>query len=94
MQPLIDNARLFGQRPEESARIEGRPPQVLFLTCSDSRVAHALIMVARPAELFELRTVSNPLPSYASVVPTGRHCEVPRGNVREHRMEFGTFELV
>ncbi|MEU6197633.1 carbonic anhydrase [Streptomyces sp. NPDC047061] len=71
MQPLIDNARTFGQRPEEFARLaEGQSPQVLFITCSDSRVVPALITGARPGELFELRTAGNIVPPYASVHPT------------------------
>ncbi|MFD8915353.1 carbonic anhydrase [Streptomyces sp. NPDC059575] len=72
MQPLIDNARTFGQRPEEFARLaEGQSPQVLFITCSDSRVVPALITGARPGELFELRTAGNIVPPYASERPTG-----------------------
>ncbi|WP_371663248.1 carbonic anhydrase [Streptomyces sp. NBC_00280] len=72
MQPLIDNARTFGQRPEEFARLaEGQSPQVLFITCSDSRVVPALITGARPGELFELRTAGNIVPPYASAGPTG-----------------------
>ncbi|MER6222573.1 carbonic anhydrase [Streptomyces sp. 900105755] len=71
MQPLIDNARTFGQRPEEFARLaEGQSPQVLFITCSDSRVVPALITGARPGELFELRTAGNIVPPYASTTPT------------------------
>ncbi|MFF0011794.1 carbonic anhydrase [Streptomyces sp. NPDC005374] len=71
MQPLIDNARTFGQRPEEFAKLaEGQSPQVLFITCSDSRVVPALITGARPGELFELRTAGNIVPPYASVHPT------------------------
>ncbi|MFD4506262.1 carbonic anhydrase [Streptomyces sp. NPDC058457] len=71
MQPLIDNARTFGQRPEEFAGLaEGQSPQVLFITCSDSRVVPALITGARPGELFELRTAGNIVPPYASVHPT------------------------
>ncbi len=55
MQPLIDNARTFGQRPEEFAgHAEGQSPEVLFITCSDSRVVPALITGARPGRLFEL----------------------------------------
>ncbi|GAA2295611.1 carbonic anhydrase [Streptomyces kunmingensis] len=70
MQPLIDNARTFGQRPEEFARLaEGQSPQVLFITCSDSRVVPALITGARPGELFELRTAGNIVPA-----PTGGPC--------------------
>lgn len=72
MQPLIDNARTFGQRPEEFAKLaEGQSPQVLFITCSDSRVVPALITGARPGELFELRTAGNIVPPYASGRPTG-----------------------
>jgi carbonic anhydrase len=63
MQPLIDNARTFGQRPEEFARLaEGQSPTVLFITCSDSRVVPALITGAGPGELFELRTAGNIVP--------------------------------
>ncbi|WP_328354577.1 carbonic anhydrase [Streptomyces sp. NBC_00445] len=71
MQPLIDNARTFGQRPEEFARLaEGQSPEVLFITCSDSRVVPALITGARPGQLFELRTAGNIVPPYASEHPT------------------------
>ncbi|MFK8905985.1 carbonic anhydrase [Streptomyces sp. YS-3] len=71
MQPLIDNARTFGQRPEEFAHLaEGQSPQVLFITCADSRVVPALITGARPGELFELRTAGNIVPPYASEHPT------------------------
>ncbi|OQR63027.1 carbonic anhydrase [Streptomyces maremycinicus] len=72
MQPLIDNARTFGQRPEEFAELAaGQSPQVLFITCSDSRVVPALITGARPGELFELRTAGNIVPPYLSDRPTG-----------------------
>ncbi|CAM5343877.1 carbonic anhydrase [Streptomyces aurantiogriseus] len=71
MQPLIDNARMHGQRPEEFAKLaHGQSPQVLFITCSDSRVVPALITGARPGELFELRTAGNIVPPYASEHPT------------------------
>ncbi|AWW37042.1 carbonic anhydrase [Streptomyces sp. AS58] len=72
MQPLIDNARTFGQRPEEFARLaQGQSPEVLFITCSDSRVVPALITGARPGQLFELRTAGNIVPPYTSDLPTG-----------------------
>jgi carbonic anhydrase len=71
MQPLIDNARAFGRRPADfAAHAEGQSPQVLFITCSDSRVVPALITGARPGELFELRTAGNIVPPYASEHPT------------------------
>ncbi|GAA4933739.1 carbonic anhydrase [Streptomyces coeruleoprunus] len=72
MQPLIDNARTFGQRPEEFAKLaEGQSPEVLFITCSDSRVVPALITGARPGQLFELRTAGNIVPPYGEGRPTG-----------------------
>ncbi|MEG3626948.1 carbonic anhydrase [Streptomyces poriticola] len=72
MQPLIDNARSFGQRPEEFAGFAaGQSPDVLFITCSDSRVVPALITGARPGELFELRTAGNVVPPYPARRPTG-----------------------
>ncbi|MFC9925951.1 carbonic anhydrase [Streptomyces sp. NPDC127190] len=71
MQPLIDNARTFGQRPEEFAPLaEGQSPEVLFITCSDSRVVPALITGARPGQLFELRTAGNIVPPHTSEQPT------------------------
>ncbi|MGW0121776.1 carbonic anhydrase [Streptomyces sp. NPDC003327] len=72
MQPLIDHARTFGQRPEEFTGLAaGQSPEVLFITCSDSRVVPALITGARPGQLFELRTAGNIVPPYASGTPTG-----------------------
>ncbi|MFJ8544465.1 carbonic anhydrase [Streptomyces sp. NPDC093586] len=72
MQPLIDNARTFGQRPEEFAgHAEGQSPEVLFITCSDSRVVPALITGARPGQLFELRTAGNIVPPYGAGRPSG-----------------------
>ncbi|MEU2260803.1 carbonic anhydrase [Streptomyces sp. NPDC019645] len=72
MQPLIDNARTFGQRPEEFAELaQGQSPQVLFITCSDSRVVPALITGARPGDLFELRTAGNIVSPYGSELPAG-----------------------
>ncbi|MCT9138427.1 carbonic anhydrase [Streptomyces violarus] len=77
MQTLIDNARAFGQRPEEFAGLaEGQSPEVLFITCADSRVVPALITGARPGELFELRTAGNIVPPYASEYPTSEAATV------------------
>ncbi|WP_369249873.1 carbonic anhydrase [Streptomyces sp. R41] len=77
MQPLIDHARSFGRRPEEFASLaQGQSPQVLFITCSDSRVVPALITGARPGELFELRTAGNIVPPYTSDRPTSEAATV------------------
>ncbi|MFD5649661.1 MULTISPECIES: carbonic anhydrase [unclassified Streptomyces] len=77
MQPLIDNARTFGQRPEEFAgHAEGQSPEVLFITCSDSRVVPALITGARPGQLFELRTAGNIVPPHDTERPYGEAATV------------------
>jgi carbonic anhydrase len=81
MQPLIDHARSFHEqsteRPEEFAQLaHGQSPQVLFITCSDSRVVPALITGARPGELFELRTAGNIVPPYTSQQPTSEAATV------------------
>ncbi|MFD5098269.1 carbonic anhydrase [Streptomyces albidochromogenes] len=71
MQPLIDNARAFGQHPEEFVGLaQGQTPEALFITCADSRVVPALITGARPGQLFELRTAGNIVPPHASGRPT------------------------
>ncbi|WP_431045729.1 carbonic anhydrase [Streptomyces sp. P1-3] len=72
MKSLIDNARSFSAthvadpRHAEAFRAleAGQSPEVLFITCSDSRVVPALITGARPGELFELRTAGNIVPAY------------------------------
>lgn len=77
MQPLIDHARSFGRRPEDFAsHAKGQSPQVLFVTCSDSRVVPALITGARPGELFELRTAGTIVPPYVPGRPTSEAATV------------------
>lgn len=75
MKSLIDHARSFRsrtpERPEHFARMaQGQSPEVLFITCSDSRVVPAHITGARPGELFELRTAGNIVPPHDSTHPT------------------------
>ncbi|MFF5705581.1 carbonic anhydrase [Streptomyces sp. NPDC012794] len=74
MKSLVDNARSFSthvaERAEEFNALEaGQSPEVLFITCSDSRVIPSLITGARPGELFELRTAGNIVPEYSSDHP-------------------------
>ncbi|MEV7426219.1 MULTISPECIES: carbonic anhydrase [unclassified Streptomyces] len=73
---LIDNARSFSiqvaESPEEFRELAaGQTPEVLFITCSDSRVIPSLITGARPGELFELRTAGNIVPRYNERRPSG-----------------------
>ncbi|MEU1314624.1 carbonic anhydrase [Streptomyces tibetensis] len=76
MKALLDRARAFRTRPDfdsgEFRKLaEGQYPEVLFITCSDSRVIPALITGARPGEIFELRNAGNIVPPYGRPVACG-----------------------
>lgn len=45
----------------------GQTPDVLFITCSDSRIDPCLITQAQPGELFVIRNVGNIIPAYSGV---------------------------
>ncbi|MGI3224321.1 carbonic anhydrase [Streptomyces sp. GTA36] len=71
MKALLDRARSFKRHADfESGEYrklaEGQCPEVLFITCSDSRVIPALITGARPGEIFELRNAGNIVPPYSA----------------------------
>lgn len=56
----------FKEHEKEFVRlvVEGQSPQVLFITCSDSRVVPDLLLQTRPGDLFVARTAGNFIPSY------------------------------
>lgn len=71
MQSLIRGVREFRTRIFESRRplfeelARGQRPDVLFITCSDSRIDPNLLTQAAPGELFVLRTAGNIVPPYS-----------------------------
>ncbi|WP_105971794.1 carbonic anhydrase [Streptomyces geranii] len=71
MKALLDRARSFKRQVDfESGEYrklaQGQCPEVLFITCSDSRVIPALITGARPGEIFELRNAGNIVPPHSA----------------------------
>ncbi|GAA0457774.1 carbonic anhydrase [Streptomyces stramineus] len=81
MQSLIDHARAFStsapQSTGELSALElGQSPEVLFITCSDSRVVPTLFTGTRPGDLFELRTAGNIVPAYSTEHPSGEMATV------------------
>jgi carbonic anhydrase len=70
MQKLVDGLHKFKAEVFNSNKelyqplVDGQRPEVLFITCSDSRVAPNLITQTDPGELFILRNAGNIVPPY------------------------------
>ncbi len=61
------HSNYFSQNRELFERLSnGQSPEVLFITCSDSRIDPCLITQAQPGELFVMRNVGNIIPSYGA----------------------------
>lgn len=73
MQKLLEGLRhyqtnIFGTQRELFERLsEGQSPDVLFITCSDSRINPNLLTQTEPGDLFILRNAGNIVPAYGSV---------------------------
>jgi len=46
----------------------GQSPEVLFITCSDSRIAPTLLTQTKPGELFIIRNAGNIVPAYGQAI--------------------------
>lgn len=70
MQKLIEGlhrfqSEVFSEQRELFTRLsQGQSPEVMFITCSDSRINPGLITQTRPGEMFVLRNAGNIVPCY------------------------------
>ena len=59
---------IFGTQRELFERLtQGQSPEVLFITCSDSRINPNLLTQTEPGELFILRNAGNLVPPYGAL---------------------------
>ena len=72
IESVIGGIRLFkhevfdARREQFSALARGQSPQVLFVTCSDSRIVPQMITQTQPGDLFVLRNAGNILPPHGA----------------------------
>lgn len=73
MRKLVDGIHrfqsgVFGRKKELFERLsKGQEPDVLFITCSDSRVSPTLLTQTVPGDLFILRNAGNLVPPYGPI---------------------------
>ena len=74
MQKLVTGVHHFQQHIFSTQRrlferlVHGQNPEVLFITCSDSRINPNLMTQTEPGELFILRNAGNIVPAYGAAL--------------------------
>jgi len=74
MKKIIDGVSKFQKEvyPEHRELFEelstGQSPEVLFITCSDSRISPTLLTQTKPGELFIIRNAGNIVPAYGPAI--------------------------
>lgn len=77
MRKLIEGLQHFmhtvyeGERDLFAHLAEQQQPEVLFITCSDSRISPHLITQTKPGELFVIRNAGNIVPGYHANIDSG-----------------------
>ena len=73
MKKLIEGVRAFRadvfpskQQLFQDLVTKGQSPEVLFITCSDSRIDPGLVTQTQPGELFVLRNAGNAVPAHSA----------------------------
>lgn len=72
MQKLIEGLHRFqsevftAQRDLFSRLSQGQSPEVMFITCSDSRISPTLITQTEPGDMFVMRNAGNIVPPYGT----------------------------
>ena len=81
MKPIFDGIQRFQddvfptRREEFEALAKGQSPQLLLITCSDSRIDPALLTQSEPGDVFVIRNAGN-IVAPASDVPSGEAATV------------------
>jgi len=72
MKSLIEGIEFFQHKvfpeyePIFRRLAKGQSPEVLLITCSDSRIAPNLVMQTQPGELFQIRNAGNVVPAWGA----------------------------
>jgi Sulfate permease and related transporters (MFS superfamily) len=101
MVPLLQGVRAFYEsgtvnavKPILSELAEEQRPEVLFITCCDSRVVPTLFTLSGPGDLFKVRNIGNLVPHYSESGGTWEHGDASVGAAIEYAVEYLKVESI